>query len=68
MYEGPDIVTANGSPLKVHGTKNTNLKLSGEKYLWKFVVANVAMPILGADFLIANKLSVNLTKKIPICR
>ena len=62
-YTGPTIITANGDPLKVYGSRACQINLSGKLYRWDFVIANVAMPILGADFLIAFNLAVNLATK-----
>ena len=62
-YRGPNVITANGQPLKIYGTKDFNLSLKGEKYLWSFIIADVSMPILGADFLVAHNLTINLAKQ-----
>ena len=59
-YDGPNIVTANGQPLKVHGSIRLHLKLANKKYTWSFIVADVTLPILGADFLAAHRLAVDI--------
>ena len=59
-YIGPVISTADGQPLKIDGCINIDFIIQGSKYKWEFVVANVAVPILGADFLAAHKLAVDM--------
>ena len=69
-YEGHNIVTANGQPLKIHGMIRLHVVLQGKKYTWNFVVANVTLPILGADFLAAHRLAVDIAgqRLIPTCQ
>ena len=62
-YDGPSVVTASGDALKIYGKRQCKIKLSGKLYLWGFIIADVSMPILGADFLIAFNLAVNLANK-----
>ena len=62
-YDGPSVVTASGDALQIHGKRRCRIKLSGKLYLWDFIIADVSMPILGADFLVAFDLAVNLAKK-----
>ena len=59
-YDGPPIITANGQSLKIHGVVRLHLVLQGKKYTWTFVVADVALPLLGADFLTAHRLAVDM--------
>ena len=59
-YEGPTISTANGQPLKIYGTKLLQTKIDGKRYWWDFIVADVTTPIMGADFLIAHRLAVDM--------
>ena len=41
---------ANGSPISTHGTRRITLRLGGQSVQWRFVIANVQRPLLGADF------------------
>ena len=59
-YEGQRIITANGQPLKIHGMIRLHLVIQDRKYTWDFLVANVTLPILGADFLAAHRLAVDM--------
>ena len=67
-YEGPKIVTANGQPLKIYGSIRLHIKIAKRKYTWSFIVADVALPILGADFLAAHKLAVDIAGQRLISR
>ena len=45
---------ANGSTIHTSnmGDKLMTLSINGRKYVWKFIVADVTQPLLGADFLL----------------
>ena len=45
------LLAANGSPIHTYGTKNINIRIAGRTYKWDFTVADVAFPLIGADFL-----------------
>jgi len=47
------LIAANGSTVKTFGTKFIEIQLQGfdESFPWKFTIAEVTRPILGADFL-----------------
>ena len=45
------LIAANGSPIQTYGLKNLHIKFAGTSYPWDFTVADVALPLLGADFL-----------------
>lgn len=46
------LTAANGTPISTYGTVKLNLDLGLRRdYIWNFVVANVAKPIIGADFI-----------------
>ena len=69
VKSGPVLLAANGSKIKSFGTRK--LILHFNSYHWEFVVAQVNKPLLGADFLRANKLLVdwlisNLWMPVPI--
>ena len=57
---GPNLVAANGSTIRTYGTRNIPLCIGARRFVWSFVLANVSKPLLGADFLRANKLLVDL--------
>ena len=40
-----------------------NIRLENQDYIWPFILADVKIPLLGADFLQANGLLVNLQSK-----
>ncbi|MPC45998.1 hypothetical protein E2C01_039705 [Portunus trituberculatus] len=44
-------MTANGKPIPTHGRQHLNIRIGNCTYGWKFVVADVTLPLLGADFL-----------------
>ena len=48
------LVAANNVEIKVHGQRTLSMKIIGfnQKFQWKFIVADVIRPILGADFLL----------------
>ena len=51
---------ANGSAINTYGEKDMWLSLYGRKFRWKFLIADVTQPLLGADFLSANSLLVDV--------
>ena len=59
---------ANGSSISTYGTKESPLNYKGHRYTWKFLVADVFMPILGADFLTFYSLAVDVRNRrlIPV--
>ena len=54
---------ANGSSIATYGLRNLPVHRAGTRYTWKFLVADVFMPIIGADFLSFYNLSVNVRDK-----
>ena len=57
---GPNLTAANGSHIKSYGYRRVTLNFASKKYNWLFVIADVARPLLGADFLRAQSLLVDL--------
>ena len=57
------LVAANGSNIATYGTRRMNIRLENKDYTWPFILANVKTPLLGADFLQANGLLVDLQIK-----
>ena len=54
------LVAANGSSIDTFGEKNITLALNGRNFKWDFIIANVTQPLLGADFLCAHGLMVDV--------
>ena len=54
---------ANGSSIPTFGKRSLSFQLSGTKYEWSFILANVQRPILGADFLHATGLLIDVRHK-----
>jgi len=57
---GEPLVAANGTAIKSYGQRTLPLQLGSLRLNWSFTVADVSQPILGADFLRANSLLVDL--------
>lgn len=57
---GPALEAANGTVIRSFGTRNIPLKLDSCNCPWDFVIANVTQPLLGADFLCAYNLMVDV--------
>ena len=54
------IVTANGTNIATYGTRDMNLSLDRCNYTLPFIIADVKTPLVGANFLQANALLVDL--------
>ncbi len=54
---GRGTVGPTGLPIKCLGEREAQLQLSGQRFKWTFLQAEVQMAILGIDFLRAFKLS-----------
>ena len=57
------LLAANGSSFQTYCKHNLNVCLRTGDYRWDFVVAEVTRPLLGADFLRAHSLLVDLNTK-----
>ena len=57
---GPPLVTAAKSPIRCWGSRRTALRASGRIFRCEVLLADVAFPILGADFLRQHGLMVDL--------
>ena len=57
---GPALVAANGSSIKTYGKRTVTIELPVGRFRWTFVLANVSKPLLGADFLRANFLLIDM--------
>ena len=55
------LVGANNTTINTYGTSKRNVDVGLKRdYTWKFIVADVQLPIIGADFLIHYSLLVDL--------
>ena len=59
----PSLVAANGTNIATYGTREMSLSLDRRNYTWPFIIADVRTPLLGADFLQANALLVDLQSR-----
>ena len=57
---GPRLTGADGEPIACWNEQLVQLRFAGREYQWRFLLAAVSFPILGADFLAAHRLSVDL--------
>jgi len=55
-------MTADKTPVACWGTKVLSLHAGGRHFEWSFLIAAVAFPIFGADFLAAQDLKVDLKR------
>lgn len=54
------LVAANGSQIATWGKRTLSIDLERHKFSWSFHVADVGRALLGADFLVANNMAVDL--------
>ena len=59
----PSLGAANGTNIATYGTREMSLRLDRRNYKWPFIIADVKTPLLGADFLQANALLVDLQSR-----
>lgn len=57
---GPLLEAANGTPIRSYGKRTISLVFDGRCFPWDFVIADVTQPLLGADFLCAHNLMVDV--------
>ena len=57
---GPQMDAANGTPIRTYGTRRVDVCFGGRRFSWDFVMAAVSTPLLGADFLCAFNLLVDI--------
>ena len=60
---GPKIVAADKTPITCWGWRQRTLQLQGHTFTWSFLLAAVATPIVGANFLEKLRLQVDLTRR-----
>ena len=56
----PSLIGPGGQPIRCWGEERLQLQFSGRLFMWTFLKAVVTFPILGVDFLRANRLSVSV--------
>ena len=56
----PPLEAANGSAIPTFGTRTVTLCFADQRFTWDFVLAKVSTPLIGADFLCANGLLVDV--------
>jgi hypothetical protein len=56
---GPKLFGPAGQPIPCWGDRLVQLKFQDQIFCWKFLLADVAFPILGVDFLRAHKLLID---------
>jgi len=54
------LVAANGSSISTWGKRNHSMNFGSQRFTWSFYIADVKHPLLGADFLMANNLAIDL--------
>lgn len=57
---GPVLEAANGTAISSYGTRTISLSFDGRHVPWDFVIARVTQPLIGADFLCAYNLMVDV--------
>ncbi len=60
---GPAIMAADRASIKCWGSQRRSLLAANRHYTWNFLRAEVAFPIVGADFLTAFDLTVDLKRR-----
>lgn len=60
---GPPLCAANGSPIINFGSRSVTVCFHGRNFQWNFVVASITVPIIGADFLCAHGLLVDVANR-----
>lgn len=61
--QGPELTAANGTKIKTYGVTRIPLSFKCHKFYWSFTLADVDQPLLGADFLRAHSLLVDVKNK-----
>ena len=56
-------MAANGAKIATFGSRFRSLRFGSGQFTWNFVIAEVTQPILGADFLSANSLLVDVRRR-----
>ena len=62
----PQLTAANGAAVATHGYAGYTVRIGRLELPWRFLVADVSSPIIGADFLIHHRISVDLAERAPL--
>lgn len=54
------LTAANGTTIPVYGQQHLKINIAGRTYSWNFIVADITLPLLGADFLANYQLLVDV--------
>ena len=57
---GPRLTSANDTPIRTYGTQTMELCFGGQRFTWDFITADISFSLLGADFLCAHGLLVDV--------
>ena len=68
LTSGPRLCTADRSPIACWGDRKLHVAAGGRKFTWPFLLADVALPIIGADFLQHFGLLVDLGEMLLLAR
>ncbi|KAK8376830.1 hypothetical protein O3P69_010037 [Scylla paramamosain] len=60
------MTAANGSNIKTFGTHTIHLILNSHRFKWTFTIADVSRPLLGADFLHAHSLFIDMKESLIV--
>ena len=64
---GPALTAASGASIKAWGRRRMQISTGGRHFSWRFLQAEVAFPIIGADFLANFKMAVDLSGMQLLC-
>jgi cleavage and polyadenylation specificity factor subunit 1 len=59
----PALIAANGTRIRTYGTVTKSLQFNNQSYTWKFLLADVNLPLIGADFLSHYELLVDVANQ-----
>ena len=65
--KGPALTVASGASIKAWGRRSVQISTGSQHFIWRFLQAEVASPIIGADFLANFKMAVDLLSMQLLC-
>ena len=57
------LVAANGTPIQCYGQQTRKINIGGKRYSFVFFITNMSRPILGIDFLLQFKMTIDLCNR-----
>ena len=57
------LIAANGSPIQTYGSQHVVIATANKQYPWEFIIADVSLPLIGADFLAHYHLMVDVAHR-----